>query len=118
MLVALQPEPPKDLLAQSNEFRVYAVLGLVSRYRNNVQKAAKITLHDQDPITKKYRFVDVISDEYGCEPFVLDDSTQLEIEASTCERIEGAEWLIQKQNLRLVDERPRIATRCDMPPEN
>ena len=62
--------------------------------------------HDHDPVAHVDGFVDVVRDEEHRGPPRLPDAQDFVLHAHPGELVEGAERLVQEQDLRMIDQRP------------
>ncbi len=60
----------------------------------------------------------IVGDKDEGDPDLTLDPPQLDLHPLSQLLVQGRQRLIQKQNLRLQDERPGKGTRCNWPPES
>ena len=64
-------------------------------------------VHDRDRVGHRHRLLLVVRDVHEGDPQVVLEGLQLELELLAQLQVERAEWLVEEQHLRPVDERPR-----------
>jgi hypothetical protein len=95
----------QDLFLERTEFRIIAP-AWARQIHTKVER--DLTVIDQhDPISKGQRFAHVMGHEHGRETLILPEALDQALHLDARQRVEGAEWLIEKQQLGVAGQGTR-----------
>ena len=105
---AVRPgEVGQHFVAQADEARVMALARTRQGHVHDSLDAAGARCHRDDAIAEVKRFVDIVRDEDHRDAFVFPDALQLVLQPPARQRVECAEWLVEQQHARAIDETAR-----------
>src|SRR5882724_4258286 len=103
--MAGEVEKFENICAEAKKFRAAAITWSSQCISNVPVDAARCRGHDKDAITHVDGFINVVSNEKHCSAAIFPEPQHFVLQAHAGEGVECAEWFVEEENFRVIDER-------------